>query len=464
MQELVLYTHMQRNTLRYILLVYAFFSCLTIISFDGTAGTGDTVTHFLFAKYAFRYPVFYFDHWAKPVFTLLASPFAQFGFTGIKVFNALVTFFTLYFTYRCAVLLNIKYAVLPVVFCILMPSYYILTFSGLTEPLFALFLSVGVYFLLQEKYLLSAIWVSFMPFVRSEGLIIIMAFVCFFAVKKKWKLLPFFISGHAIYGLAGAVFHKDILWVIHKMPYRTLEHVYGKGSLFHYVDQLIYIVGIPIYGLMAISLIYYIVSLYRKKMNLNELFIPFTFLAFFVAHSLFWYFGIFASMGLKRVLVGVVPLMGIMAYHGYHFIMQFLYKFSRKVQQFLGYGILLYVFVFPFTPNPAAINFKQSMYLDASQELARKVAKDLEKKGLINHRIVSDNAYFDLLVPYFDVLYVLSYKHFTAQSGDIYIYDPSYSSFKKDYLKNSPSMKQIAQYTAINEKGQEIYYIVYQII
>ncbi|MCS7029829.1 MAG: hypothetical protein NZ519_13810, partial [Bacteroidia bacterium] len=75
-----------------------------------------------------------------------------------------------------------------------MPSYYILTFSGLTEPLFALFLSVGVYLLLREKYLFSVIWVSFMPFVRSEGLIIILAFTCFLIVQKKWKVVTLCIE------------------------------------------------------------------------------------------------------------------------------------------------------------------------------------------------------------------------------------------------------------------------------
>ncbi|MCS7078406.1 MAG: hypothetical protein NZ455_16965, partial [Bacteroidia bacterium] len=137
-----------KKVLWYVLILYIFICAWTIFYFNGTAGTGDTITHFLFAKYAFKYPIFFFDHWAKPVFTLLASPFAQFGFTGIKVFNALVTVFTLYFTYQCAVLLKINQPILPVLFCILMPSYYILTFSGLTEPLFALFLSVGVYLLL----------------------------------------------------------------------------------------------------------------------------------------------------------------------------------------------------------------------------------------------------------------------------------------------------------------------------
>jgi len=456
-------THTPKNILWYVLLVYALIAGLTIVYFDGTAGTGDTITHFLFAKYAFKYPIFYFDHWGKPVFTFLASPFAQFGFTGMKIFNALTTLLTLYFTYQCAVLLKIKQPILPVIFCIFMPSYYILTFSGLTEPLFALFLSIGLYFLLKKKYLTAVIWVSFMPFVRSEGLIIILAFACFLILKRKWKLLPFFITGHFVYGLIGAVFHKDILWVIHKMPYRTLEHVYGKGSLFHFVDQLIYIVGLPIYGLLAVSLAYYIIRVYKKQIDFNELFIPFTFLAFFVAHSLFWYLGIFGSAGLNRVLIGVVPLMGIMAYQGYTFILEILQRFSNPIQQFFKYGILLYVCVFPFTPNPAAINFKQNMCLEASQKLAHQVAKDLEKKGLSHHRVTANNAYFELLFPNYNVLYQLSYQKLILQPNDIIIFDSTWGEFEKRDFGDFNQLKYIGKYTALNEKGKEIYCLVYQV-
>lgn len=451
--------HLQRNVLRYVLLVYAILSCLTILYFDGTAGTGDTITHFLFAKYAFKYPIFYFNHWAKPIFVLLASPFAYFGFTGMKIFNALVTLLTLYFTYKCALLLKIKSPILPVIFCIFMPSYYTLTFSGLTEPLFALFLSIGVYFLLQEKYLYATLWVSFMPFVRSEGLIIILAFACFLLIKRKWKLLPLFITGHVVYGLAGYLFHKDVLWVINQMPYRTLEHVYGRGSLFHFVDQLIYIVGLPIYGLMALSLVYYAIRVYKKQINLYELFIPFTFFAFFIAHSLFWYLGIFASLGLRRVLIGVVPLMGIMAYQGYALLVDILKRFPEKIQYLFKFGILACVFIFPFTPDPAAVHFDRDMRLDASQKLAKTVVEDLKQKGLLNHKIISNNGYFDLLVPNYDVLYVLDNSpKLSLQLGDIFIYDSYWTRTKKEIIEKYLDLTRIGYYTDINEKGKEIYY------
>lgn len=45
--------------------------------------------------------------WGKPVFTLLAAPFAYWGFTGIKLFNVALATATLWLTYRSACLLNI---------------------------------------------------------------------------------------------------------------------------------------------------------------------------------------------------------------------------------------------------------------------------------------------------------------------------------------------------------------------
>ena len=54
---------------------------------NGTGDSGDSIKHFLYSKYAFDYPAFFFHHWAKPVFVLLSAPFAWFGFKGMIVFN-----------------------------------------------------------------------------------------------------------------------------------------------------------------------------------------------------------------------------------------------------------------------------------------------------------------------------------------------------------------------------------------
>src|ERR1043165_5405053 len=84
----------------YILSCYALICAVTIIAFDGTGDAGDSITHYLFSRYAPIHPQLYFDHWAKPLFVLLASPFAQLGITGMKIFNSLVSLGTILVTFR----------------------------------------------------------------------------------------------------------------------------------------------------------------------------------------------------------------------------------------------------------------------------------------------------------------------------------------------------------------------------
>ena len=88
-----------KNIIYIVLFIYIVIAVLTIIFFNGTGDAGDSIYHYLFAKYAPIHPELFFYHWAKPVYVLLASPFAQFGFTGIKIFNALVSLTTIFLTY-----------------------------------------------------------------------------------------------------------------------------------------------------------------------------------------------------------------------------------------------------------------------------------------------------------------------------------------------------------------------------
>jgi hypothetical protein len=54
---------------------------ITVIAFvaNGTGDEGDSISHYLFAKTAWTYKQHFFDHWAKPVYVLIAFPFATTG-------------------------------------------------------------------------------------------------------------------------------------------------------------------------------------------------------------------------------------------------------------------------------------------------------------------------------------------------------------------------------------------------
>lgn len=356
--------------------------CLIAVFTEGTGGGGDSIQHFLFSKYAFTHPELFLNHWAKPVFVLLSAPFAQFGFLGMKIFNCLVATLTGYLTYRTSQLLGLKDSFLALVFLLFAPLYFTLIFSGLTEPLFALVLILGIYLTLMNKGLSAAIVISFLPFVRSEGLIVIGVFAFYFLLKRHFKLLPLLLSGHIFFGIVGFIYYQDLLWVFNKIPYASMGSPYGSGELFAFFSKMNYTIGVPLYLLLSMGVIFMISSFFVKSLrskhslyHVELILIYGSFAAVFVAHSLFWYLGIFNSMGLKRVLIGLMPLIAIIALNGYHFLTHEQLTKRRIINYGLRIILVVYVLVFPFTPNPAAVNWNKDFSLGADQVIVDEIAE-----------------------------------------------------------------------------------------
>lgn len=458
----------KKNAIGIILVLYVIVASITIFFFDGTGDSGDSILHYLFAKYAPLHPELFFNHWAKPLYVLFASPFAQFGIIGIKIFNAIVSFFTIFFSFKIAQKLVPKNSLLITVFLIFSPLFFILTFSGLTEPLFALFLSLGIYSVLKNKYILAALIISFMPFIRSEGLIILGVFGLYFMMKKEWKILPFLLFGHVAYSIAGYFVYDDLLWVFNKIPYAYLSSTYGSGPLFHFVNQLINVTGVPIYVLFLIGIIALIWKSIKRELNLEILVLVFfAFFAFFLAHTMFWYLGIFNSMGLNRVFVGILPIMAIISLIGFNAISENKFM-KRKLPKLIIQTVLIsYVLIFPFTPNVSAINWQKDMHLNESQKTAIEVSDFVKKNIKSNHRLIYIAPYLSvgLDVDHFnsDLRVELSQKYLTKMlPGDVIIWDSWFSvverGISKETLENNTDLINI--YDAKDKNGK-LHYSVF---
>lgn len=455
-----------------LLIFYIIISIITISLFNGTGDDGDSIMHYLFAKEAPLNPSLYFDHWAKPVYVLFSSPFAQFGFVGVKVFNAIVSMITLLVTVQTAEKLKLPNSVLSGVFLLFAPLFYVLTYSGLTEPLFALFVILGVYWVLSDRLLAASVLISFLPFVRSEGLIFIGIFALYFLLKRNWKAIAALSVGHIIYSFAGYFVFKDILWVFNKIPYARINGVYGSGELFHFVEQLIFVAGVPIYILFWIGVFEIVIKIVRGKVNLDYGILIFLgFFAFLFAHTTFWYFGLFNSMGLKRVFVGVMPLMAIIALHGFNFLMFDLLHNFNKTKQFVKFILIAFVLVFPFTSNPAAIKWDKDLSLSKSQLLIQEIGRFIQKEKLPeNTKLYTSHPY---------ISQVLNLNHFDkaqrldmstpnlalSKSGDIIIWD-NWFSIVEDQISNDV-FENKANYINIysvkgQDQGKELSFIVYQ--
>ncbi len=290
----------------------------------GTGDDGDSVQHFLFSKWAFTHPENFFHHWAKPVFVMLSAPAAQFGFTGIKVFNAALLAFQIWLLLKIASEFGMKNCWLLPVFSLAAPMNLTHTLSGLTEPLFAVWLAGPMLLLLRGKKGWAYVLWSFLPLVRSEGLVIFCPLIIYMVWRGDWRWLPALVIGHVAIGLAGIHWHTQWHWVVSQIPYANfVNEAYGKGTWPYFAQNMPVVIGSTLTVLLMIGLVD---GLFRLILNknwlkpgraLDEAWLVFgLFVAYFLAHTAFWALGIFNSFGMLRVMVGVMPCIALICLCG----------------------------------------------------------------------------------------------------------------------------------------------------
>lgn len=310
-------------------------------------GGADNIAHFRISKYAFSNPHLFLDHWGKPLFTLLSSPFSQFGFNGLRFFNVVTGILAAFFSFMVARELKIKNSVTVIFFVVFSPLFFRLFFSGLTEILFSFVLILAIFFFLRQKFLFSTLVISFLPFVRTEGIIFFALWLVLLGFNKKWKIIPLLFLGTLIYSLIGWSYYGDILWVFHEMPYTGAGNIYGHGELLHFVNSADHIIGIPLIILFLFGLVSYVQSFikdeFKSPKQVNEVFLVFGGLAiYFIAHSYVWWKGIGGSLGLVRVMACIIPLAAIICARGAHILTDML-PGKRIVQSLLPVLLVLIV-------------------------------------------------------------------------------------------------------------------------
>jgi hypothetical protein len=255
-----------------------------------------------------------------------------------------------------------------VIFCFAAPKFFLIQSSGLTEPLFTLFLVSIIYLFKKNKLVSALLLLSFLPFVRSEGWIIIPIVTLYLINQKKAKWSPIILIGTLVYGLIGLFHYHDFLWMFHQNPYSGVEAKYGSGDWLHFVNQLPYVVGFPLFGLFVLGLFDGFWRTMNKRIDYLEFFLIYGItIGYVMAHTIFWAEGLFHSFGLNRVLIVLIPLIAFIAYRG---LERLICAFSFVNSKLLQYAIISLVIIFPFTNNNAGFNLPNSYELEPGQKLA----------------------------------------------------------------------------------------------
>ena len=339
------------NRIAYLVIFFcALFFVLFSIYSKGNWGGADSYSHYRISRYAFKYPHLFLDLWGKPVFNILSSPFSQFGFLGMKFFNVGVALLSAFIAYDIARMHKWHASYMAILMLLFAPIYFIIIPSGLTEPLFGLVLISAVWFFFKDRFILSSIIISLLPFARNEGFVILPLFLIAYLLKKEYRAIPFLGFGYLFFSLIGWPIYHNFFWIFESPGPRDLG-IYGTGSLFHFVNSINDILGIPILFFWVVGFVfstYLLLKNFRKVTNEHYFYLLVIggFLVFFAAHSVVRWLWEGRSLGLIRVIAGVVPLAALTSMRGMHEILK---KFERIKILYAGFILLSILIITWFT-------------------------------------------------------------------------------------------------------------------
>lgn len=295
------------------------FICFGILVFlisetKSVFGGADTYQHFLINKESVTNPSLFLHHWGKPVFVLLSSPFAQFGMFGLKVFNALVICIIAICCSRLIKKFNGRTYALVIPLIIGMPIVFQTVFSGLTEPLFSMFLVLSILLFANNKIKLALILISFIPMVRNEGFIFFPLFIAGLFWIGRLKESYWILTGTILYSVLGFFFHdKGFFWLFSSNPY-TGKSYNVNGELLHYVYKLPEIIGPILSWVSALAILFALwklITLKDKPSQATFMIMLCSLLGYFAAHSFIWWYGMTGSLGFLRIMMPIAPLIAV---------------------------------------------------------------------------------------------------------------------------------------------------------
>ncbi len=320
---------------------------------------GDGIQHFSIAQISWADPAFLLDHWGKPLFTLFASPFAQFGFKAYVSFDILVFLLTCLIAFRlfkhagCG--LSFYYLFPVLLLCV--PDYTYCVLGGMTEPFFGLIIVALVYCGWREHWILFAVIASFAPFARSEGMLVVILGIVFLLLNKQWKSLPLLFTGFVLYAVIGWFAFGSFWWFFELDPYPETS-VYGSGNWSHYLVNMDDHTGVLTLLVLPFAIVGWI--LYQRKNACSRTFHVAIFAMVIYAgvvliHSYLWAYGLKGSLGLTRIAtLGLPGLMLVLLIGASFWTRQLSFRWRAILLLLICAGIAkeFTELKYPITPNP----------------------------------------------------------------------------------------------------------------
>jgi hypothetical protein len=283
----------------------------------GIPDAGDGVLHYQYARWCWSHPVLLLDLWAKPVFTLLASPFAMLDTWGLVLMNALLAAFAALGI--GAIVRTHAARWLAPLLLLLAPMYFHNVMSGMTEVLFGTAAIGVVWLLLKQRMKHALILASFMPLMRPEWIAFLPCVLLYAVWYRSWRSLPWLLLGSGVYAVLAFVAFGDPLHFFTHDPYAG-NTTYGSGAADHFIQHMDEVLGTPLIVVLLSCIAAWPFVLWklrgqRKAIAGIALLSLIPALGILFVHSFAWWKGGNGSLGLLRVLGTGIPMVVLFVLH-----------------------------------------------------------------------------------------------------------------------------------------------------
>lgn len=277
--------------------------------------------HFLFARWAVKYPKLLVDVWGRPLFTLLYALPSQLGYPAAKLVTVAVCLAAGWHTARLAEAYGLRRAELAIPLLYLQPTFLLVSSELMTEPLFALVLVIALR-LRRAGRVGAALWVAgLLPLARPEGFFVGVLWGAFTladaragaTLLRRALATLRLLGGCVAWWLAALLLTGNPFFIRDNWPpnWGAFDN-YGTGPFWHYLTKLHEIVSGP--AALALLVVGLVVLVRARRAGL-----ALSALALIVGlHTVMFHYGLFGSAGYARYLVCVAPPMALAMLAGWN--------------------------------------------------------------------------------------------------------------------------------------------------
>ncbi len=297
----------------FLVCLLSFLVLVALLSIWPYTGDADAAFHYRNLRETAANPQAGLSSWARPLYVAMMIVPALGGPFSVKTFSALISAVLMWQTVRMAEDLRMSNSILAGPLVLLQPLAFAMASDTMTEIPMALGIVCAIRLWWSGRFLASSVLVAFLPLVRPEGFFLLPIWGAMLLAGKKPYYVLVLGLGVISWIIACLVIVGEPFYFIRAWSWPLISNEScGRGSPFHYV------VNWPRYCGPVLSLLFLfgVVPSVRTTMRL-----PLSvWLTVIFVHSVLWWRGWCASVGILRILVCTSAITSIICLYGLNFI------------------------------------------------------------------------------------------------------------------------------------------------